>query len=107
MAVEYNALEKLNESRTYGVGDKYKESINGNVVLDVKFQTGGTATNEKNGIFIEDLLILANAKLTEYQNAFPCRENALALTAIEESILWLTARKAEREYRNVYGKEEK
>ena len=107
MAVEYNALRKLNDSRTNGIDDNYKESIDGNVVLEVKFQTGGTATNEKNGIFIEDLLILASAKLTEYQNAFPCRENALALTAIEESILWLTARKAEREYRNVYGKEEK
>ncbi len=107
MAVEYNALEKLNEYRTSGVFDKYTERINDEVVLDVKFQTGGTATNGKNGIFVEDLLILANTKLTEFQAAFPCRENALALTAIEEAILWLTARKAEREYRGVYGKDEK
>jgi hypothetical protein len=29
----------------------------------------------------------------------------LALTKIEEAILWLTARKEEREYRGVYGTE--
>lgn len=106
MAIEYNALKKLYEAKASGVADEYQETIDDKVVLDVKFQTGGTATNAKNGIFIEDLLILADVKLNEFQAEFPCRENALAITAIEEAILWLTARKAERENRNVYGKEE-
>lgn len=105
--LKYNALEKLNDARAHGVGDHYTESINDKPVLEVKFQTGGTATTEKNGVFIEDLLIVAYAKLDEYQKALPCRENALALTKIEESLHWLHARKTEREYRGVYGKEEK
>lgn len=107
MAIKYNALEKLNMYRQNGVSQHYTESIDGKKVLDVKFQSGGTATNEKNGIFIEDLLIVAYAKLDEFNKAFPCRENSLALTKIEEAILWLTARKAERESRGVYGKDEK
>lgn len=107
MAVKYNALEKLNDYREHGVDDHYTESYDGKKYLDVKFQVGGTATTEKNGAFIEDLLIVAYAKLNEYNQGLPSRENSLALTKIEEAILWLTARKAEREYRNVYGTEEK
>ena len=107
MSIEYDALKRLAEYKEAGVSDHYTEKIDGKLVLDVKFQTGGTATNEKNGIFIEDLLILADAKLNQFQKEFPCRENALAITAIEEAILWLIARKADREYRNVYGKDEK
>lgn len=104
---EYDATKKLNEYRTNGVASHYTERIDDKVVLDVKFQEGGTATTPKNGVFIEDLLIVAYAKLDEYNKALPSRENALALTKIEEALLWLGARKAEREYRNVYGKEEK
>ena len=104
--MKYDALNKLNIHRSVGVSDNYKEHINGKEVLHVKFQTGGTATTEKNGVFIEDLLIVAYSKLDEFNKKFPCRENSLALTNIEQSILWLTARKAERESRNVYGKDE-
>lgn len=103
----YNALEKLNDTRKDGVAQHYTERINDKVVLDVVFQSGGTATTEKNGVFIEDLLIVAYAKLDEFNKHLPSRENSLALTKIEEAILWLTARKAERDYRGVYGTEEK
>ena len=102
----YNALEKLNEYRKFGVDDHYTESANDKVYMDIKFQVGGTADYERNGAFIEDLLIVAYARLNEYNKDLPSRENSVALTKIEEAILWLTARKAEREYRQVYGTEE-
>lgn len=105
--VQYNAFEELNILRDHGVANHFTKSINDEVVLDIKFQKGGTATTERNGIFIEDLLVVAYAKLDEYNKHLPSRENSLALTKIEESLHWLTARKAEREYRNVYGTEEK
>lgn len=100
-------LTKLYDYRDNGVADRYSEKIAGKEVLKVKFQTGGTATTERNGVFIEDLLIVAYAKLNEYNQKFPCRENSLALTKIEEAMQWLVARKEEREYRGVYGKDEK
>lgn len=104
----YDALKKLNDYRIHGIDDEhYTESIDDKPVLDVKFQSGGTATTAKNGVFIEDLLIVAYARLEGYNKQYPCRENSLALTSIEQAILWLTARKVEREARNVYGKEEK
>jgi hypothetical protein len=105
---EYNGVTELAIARQRGVpADEYSEKINDVEVLKVKFQTGGTATTEKNGIFIEDLIILTILKLESYNKQFPCRENSLAITKLEESLQWLTSRKADREARNVYGKDEK
>jgi len=103
----FDALKELNEYREHGVSDEFTKSINDKEVLKVKFQTGGTATTERNGVFIEDLLVLAYAKLNQFNQHMPSRENSLALTKIEEAILWLTARKVEREHRGVYGTENK
>lgn len=108
MNSNYNAIKKLIEMISDNqTTDHYIEKINDKKVLEIKFQTGGTATKEKNGIFIEDLLIVAYAKLKEYNDQIPCRENSIALAKIEESILWLTKRKLERKYRGVYGTENK
>jgi hypothetical protein len=41
----------------------------------------------------------------EYLNAkFPCRENSLAITKLQEANFWLSARTADRKHRNVEGK---
>ncbi len=107
-ATKYNALEELHNELNRGTpGNEVSLNIGGKEVLRVKFQTGGTATTEKNDVFIEDLLIVAYAKLNEYNKDLPSRENSLALTKIEEAIMWLANRKAEREARGVYGTEEK
>ena len=104
--MNYNAIKKLIEMVSDNqITDHYIEKINDKKVLEVKFQTGGTATTEKNGVFIEDLLIIAYARLKNYNDELPCRENSIALTKIEESILWLTKRKLERKHRGVYGTE--
>lgn len=105
--MNYNALEKLFSIKHHDMADRCIEEVNDRKVLDIKFQTGGTASTERNGIFIEDLLIIARAKLTDYNNQLPCRENQLAIDKIDEAILWLTYRKAEREHRGVYGTEAK
>ena len=105
---KYNALEELHNELNRGTsGDEVSLNIAGKEVLKIKFQTGGTATTELNGVFIEDLLILAYSKLADYNRGLPCRENSLALTKIEEAIMWLANRKVERESRGVYGTEEK
>lgn len=105
----YNGVIQLAQERLRGVpaDDFTIKGLNGEEILHVKFQTGGTATNELNGIFIEDLIIVATLKLESYNKMFPCRENSIAITKLEESLQWLTARKADREARGVYGKDEK
>ena len=105
---EYNGIQELALARQRGVpADDYREEIDGKEVLHIKFQTGGTATTERNGVFIEDLIVTTILKLESYNRQFPCRENSLAITKLEESLQWLTSRKADREARGVYGKDEK
>ena len=103
---DYNAIKKLHEAVNAEQADHYIETINNKPVLDIQFQVGGTATTERNGVFIEDVLIAAYAKLSEYNKQLPSRENSLALMKIEEAIMWLANRKTERELRGVYGTEQ-
>lgn len=53
--------------------------------------------------------LIATAKhMLEYLNAkFPCRENALTITKLEEALMWQDARTKNRELRGVEGKNEK
>lgn len=39
------------------------------------------------------------------QGKFPCRENAIVITKLEESLMWLDKRTADRQKRNVEGKQ--
>lgn len=103
----YNAIKKLHETVKAEQEDHYTETINNKPVLDIQFHVGGTAATERNGVFIEDLLIVAYARLNAYNKELPSRENSLALTKIEEAIMWLHNRKTERELRGVYGTENK
>lgn len=111
MAIQYNTLEEFHKLVDQYKGDGSNAvdlmKIGDETVLDIQWQNGGTAENAKNGVFIEDVLAVTYARLASFQDKFPCRENALALTKIEEAVLWLAQRKAEREHRDVYGKEEK
>ncbi len=50
-----------------------------------------------NGAFVEDVIEAARQRIAWYQdNGFACRENALAITKLEEALHWLEARTARR-----------
>lgn len=71
----------------------------------VKFQKGPIKENELNGCFIEDILAIVVDRLQGFQSGdFACRENALALTKIQEAIHWLNHRTKDRLDRGVEGK---
>jgi len=67
----------------------------------------GAEREEPNGAFVEGVLQAAIGRLQFYQTAsggkFACRENALALTKLEEALMWLDKRTADREARRVEG----
>ncbi|MDY0258665.1 MAG: hypothetical protein RBR41_03235 [Desulfovibrio sp.] len=74
----------------------------------VKFQKGPVTESGVNGIFMEDLLQICRHRLQCFQaGSFACRENALALTKIEEALHWLDHRTKDRQARNVEGTMEK
>lgn len=80
-------------------------SADGNELLGVvKFQKGPIKENGVNGIANEDLLNIVIDRLSSFQDSpYKCRENAIAITKIEEAVLWLRKRTMDRERRNVEG----
>ncbi len=75
----------------------------------IAFQRGPRdAKGSQPGALDEDLLEIVRDRLTLFQaGEFACRENALALTHIEEALMWLNRRKEDRKERGVLGTYEK
>ena len=60
-----------------------------------------------NGVQALDMLIYTKCLFQSLNEMFPCRENALTITKIEEAIHWQDARTKDRLKRKVEGKNEK
>lgn len=86
-------------SHNYGV-----QGHAGEVAHSIKFQKGALKDAGFNGISDEALLAILIDRLRGFQSGpFSCRENALALTKLEESLHWLNARTKDRMARGVEG----
>lgn len=95
--------------------DKYGNPSGGFVRgagLKIDWQTGplgiGKDRIEPNGAFVETVLAAAKKRIEHYQESkFNCRENAIAITKIDEALLWLNKRTQDREARRVEGTHQK
>lgn len=62
---------------------------------------------QPNGAFVEDVIAAVLQRIQYYQEAaggkFRCRQNAIAITKLEEALFWLRDRTEERERRGVEG----
>lgn len=73
-------------------------------LTEVTFQKGPIKENGVNGCHNEDLLVMVIDRLNSFQESeYKCRENALAITKIEEALHWLRHRTVSREKRGVEG----
>lgn len=74
-------------------------------VTQVDFQTGPRCDPEsKEGVNEIDLLEIVRDRIQRFQQGdYRCRENAIALTHIEEALLWLVKRADDRAARGVLG----
>jgi hypothetical protein len=102
MLAEYEAqnLKDENENPTGGL-------VNG-TGLHIEWQDGplgrGENRKEPNGAFVETVIDAARQRIQFYQDSkFKCRENAIAITKLEEALLWLNKRTSDREKRGVEG----
>ena len=70
----------------------------------VCFQNGPIQEVGVNGISNEALLAIVEDRLLGFQSGqFACRENALALTKLQEAMMWLQKRTRDRMARGVEG----
>jgi len=58
------------------------------------------------GTTLEEMLRVSIERLKYLNERFSCRENALAITKMQEALMWLNERTRERQARGVEGKHE-
>ncbi|MBW6408978.1 Acb2/Tad1 domain-containing protein [Clostridium weizhouense] len=75
----------------------------------IVFQKGARKEeNSQHGVIDTDLLEIVRDRLKSFQaGPFSSRENACALTHIEEALMWMNRRVEDRIERNVLGRNEK
>ncbi len=77
--------------------------VNSQVCL-VRFQNGPIGESGVNGISNEALLAIVEDRMLGFQSGqYACRENAVALTKIQEAMMWLQKRTRDRVTRGVEG----
>lgn len=111
--------EKLN--RTFAVDEKGNGGANHEYLIvsdiglavpkETKIQFQNGARKEENsihGVIDTDLLEIVRDRLKSFQaGPFSSRENACALTRIEEALMWMNRRVEDRIERSVLGKNKK
>jgi len=75
---------------------------------EICFQDGPILENGVNGISNEALLAIVEDRLLGFQSSqYACRENAVALTKLQEAMMWLQKRTRDRMARGVEGTNQK
>jgi hypothetical protein len=89
----------------YGINLLGEDSCSGPII---GFQNGPIAEVGTNGVTQEALIAICIDRLQSFQaGPYACRENALALTKLEEAMHWLHHRTRERLARGVEGTHQK
>ena len=74
------------------------------LLAEINFQEGPIKENGINGIANEDLIAMVICRLEGFQKSeFKSRDNACAITKLEEALLWLRKRTLNRVNRKVEG----
>jgi hypothetical protein len=76
-------------------------------MISFRIQNGPIKEVGVNGCQVDTLIHAAKAIIGGLNAKFPCRENSLAITKLDEAIHWLDARTKDREQRGVEGRNEK
>lgn len=94
----------LDEPGAGGACHEYSITVPSQGRYDINFQDGPIATAGVNGVTHEALLAIIVDRLEHFQKGpFACRENAIALTKIQEAQHWLHHRTRARMDRGVEG----
>jgi hypothetical protein len=110
---QYSYAEVNDEPGAGGANHSYtiysKEENKPHAVLgQINFQNGPIKEAGVNGLMNEDLMLIVIDRLQGFQSGdYKCRENAIALTKMEEALLWLRKRTQDRIDRGVEGTSQK
>lgn len=105
-----NTVYALDERGAGGASHEYRITPNdGCPSQDISFQHGPRKNPDSTpGVLDTDLLEIVRDRLRSFQSGeYSCRENACALTHIEEALMWMNRRVEDRIERQVLGTEQK
>lgn len=81
-----------------------KRRSDGETIVKIDMQEGPILESGVNGCCNEDLINIVVARLEGFQaSPYACRENAIAITKLQEALLWLHHRTNKRKARGVEG----
>lgn len=96
----------LTEGHKY-IAKNFENSSNGQTIQFIEKQPKEEGSTElitvNDGTTNEELLAVLINRLNYLNGKFPCRENSIAITKLDEALLWLNKRTADRIARNVEG----
>ena len=100
------------EGHTYELSNFENQLSEGQILQFIHKEPMGeeqvkTLTTIADGTTNEEVIEVLINRLNFLQTKFPCRENAIVITKLEESLMWLNKRTADRVKRNVEGTHEK
>ena len=99
--IKYNAPHHF---KIYSSAPHSREADGPLLLSEINMQEGPVNEIGINGCHNEDLIAIILARLESFQKSeFKCRENACAITKLEEALMWLRKRTSGRENRNVEG----
>ncbi len=97
-----------NACHLYRIAPVNGEEVSKGFCCDIEFQNGAILEAGFNGISNEALLAVVEDRLIGFQSGqFACRENAIALTKLQEAMMWLQKRTRDRMARGVEGTHKK
>jgi arginine/lysine/ornithine decarboxylase len=71
--------------------------------LSFTVQNGPIKEVGVNGCQVDTIIETAKIMIEKLSQRFPCRENSMAITKLDECLMWLDRRKKDRESRRVEG----
>jgi len=95
------SYEEVNE---YALLQFKREADDSQLFQKVVFYKKNLDGTEVNGTTLEEMLRVSIERLTDLNSKFPCRENSIALTKMQEALMWLNKRTEDRIARGVEGK---
>lgn len=103
-AKTFNSYHEYEVRPTPPEGATVSDIMGEGIYAKIKFQEGPIKEYGINGCHNEDLIAIVIDRLQSFQeSSFKCKENAMAITKLEEALLWLRKRTDDRIKRNVEG----
>lgn len=103
-----NYMKVINPAHTYELANFENKEQEGQILKFIEKTPVALGHIEmqtiQDGTTTEEVLEVAIHRLECLQKLFPCKENACAITHLQEALMWLNERTRKRQQRGVEGK---